>query len=131
MKNCACLSVSLMLFVASHEVSAEAASGTIATTDCASIVSKTVAEMRVGASAWWSDDVERMAAMAATSACFKVLAARSMNAAENEQDPVSGASLTADVKKEETTSSGLSFRPLSGSASKKPYERARARKDPK
>jgi hypothetical protein len=94
-------------------------------------VSQTVDEMRIGAKAWWSDDVEKMAGMAAMSACFKVVSAQSMNVAGNEDEAVSGASSTTGAKTQQSTSSGLSFRPLSGSASKKPYERARARKESK
>lgn len=130
MKDFSCLSVPLMLVVASIEVSAEAvSSGSTATTDCSVIVSQTVNEMRVGAKAWWSDDVEKMAGMAAMSACFKAVSAQSRNPAGIEGDAVSGASSTAGAKTPLSTSSGLSFRPLSGSASKKPYERARARKE--
>ena len=132
MKRFSSLSVPLMLVVASVEASAAAdSSGSITTTDCSVIVSQTVNEMRVGANAWWSDDVEKMAGMAAMSACFKVVSAQSMNAAGNEDEAVSGASSTLGATTQQNTSSGLSFRPLSGSASKKPYERARARKDPK
>ena len=132
MKGFSYFSVPLMLVVASIEVSAEAgSSGSTATTDCSVIVSQTVNEMRVGAKAWWSDDVEKMAGMAAMSACFKAVSAQPRNSAGTEEDAVSGASSTADAKTPQSTSSGLSFRPLSGSASKKPYERARARKEPK
>lgn len=126
------VSVPLMLVLASIEASAEAdSSGSTATTDCSVIVSQTVSEMRVGANAWWSDDVEKMAAMAAMSACFKVISAQSMNSAENKDEAVSAASSMTGPTTQQSTSSGLSFRPLSGSASKKPYERSRARKDPK
>lgn len=132
MKGFSYLSVPLMLVVASIEVSAEAGPlGSTATTDCSVIVSQTVTEMRVGAKTWWSDDVEKMAGMAAMSACFKVVSAQSRSSAGTEEDAVSGASSTEVAKTPQSTSSGLSFRPLSGSASKKPYERARAKKDPK
>ena len=132
MKSFSYLSVPLMLVMASVEVSAEAgSSGSTATTDCSVIVSQTVNEMRVGAKAWWSDDVEKMAGMAAMSACFKAASAQSRSSAVNEEEAVSGASSTTGARTQQSTSSGLSFRPLSGSASKKPYERARARKDTK
>lgn len=132
MKSFSYLSVPLMLVMASVEVSAEAgSSGGAATTDCSVIVSQTVNEMRVGAKAWWSDDVEKMAGMAAMSACFKAVSAQSRSSAVNEEEAVSGASSTTGARTQQSTSSGLSFRPLSGSASKKPYERARARKDTK
>ena len=121
-----------MLVVASVEASPEAGSSeSTAMTDCSVIVSQTVSEMRVGAKAWWSDDVEKMAGMAAMSACFKVVSRQSMNSIGNRGDAVSGASSTLGATTQQSTSSGLSFRPLSGSASKKPYERARARKEPK
>ena len=132
MKRFSSLSVPLMLVVASVEASAAAdSSGSITTTDCSVIVSQTVSEMRIGAKAWWSDDVEKMAGMAAMSACFKVVSAQSMSSAENKDEAGSGASSTLGATTQQSTSSGLSFRPLSGSASKKPYERARARKEPK
>ena len=132
MKRFSSFSVPLMLVVASVEASPEAGSSeSTAMTDCSVIVSQTVSEMRVGAKAWWSDDVEKMAGMAAMSACFKVVSRQSMNSIGNRGDAVSGASSTLGATTQQSTSSGLSFRPLSGSASKKPYERARARKEPK
>ena len=132
MKRFSSLSVPLMLVVGSIEASAEAdSSERTANPDCSVIVSQTVNEMRVGAKTWWSDDVEKMAGMAAMSACFKAVSARSRSAAGNEDEAVSGASSTTGATTQQSTSSGLSFRPLSGSASKKPYERARARKEPK
>ena len=132
MKRFSSFSVPLMLVVASVEASADAGSSeSTATTDCSVIVSQTVSEMRVGAKAWWSDDVEKMAGMAAMSACFKVVSRQSMNSVGNRGEAVSGASSTTAAEAQQSTSSGLSFRPLSGSASKKPYERARARKEPK
>ena len=132
MKRFSSFSVPLMLAVASVEAFAEAGSSeSTATTDCSVIVSQTVSEMRVGAKAWWSDDVEKMAGMAAMSACFKVMSRQSMNFAGNRGEAVSGASSTTGAEAQQNASSGLSFRPLSGSASKKPYERARARKEPK
>ena len=132
MKRFSSFSVPLMLVVASVGASAEAGSlESAATTDCSVIVSQTVSEMRVGAKAWWSDDVEKMAGMAAMSACFKVVSRQSMNSVGNRGEAVSGASSTTGAEAQQNASSGLSFRPLSGSASKKPYERARARKEPK
>ena len=132
MKRFSSFSVPLMLVVASVGASAEAGSlESAATTDCSVIVSQTVSEMRVGAKAWWSDDVEKMAGMAAMSACFKVVSRQSMNSVGNRGEAVSSASSTTGAEAQQSASSGLSFRPLSGSASKKPYERARARKEPK
>ena len=132
MKRFSSFSVPLMLVVASVGASAEAGSlESAATTDCSVIVSQTVSEMRVGAKSWWSDDVEKMAGMAAMSACFKVVSRQSMNSVGNRGEAVSSASSTAGAEAQQSASSGLSFRPLSGSASKKPYERARARKEPK
>ena len=132
MKGFSYLSVPLMLVLGSVEASADAGSSeSTATTDCSVIVSQTVNEMRVGAKAWWSDDVEKMAGMAAMSACFKVVSRQSMNSVGNRGEAVSGASSMTGAEAQQSASSGLSFRPLSGSASKKPYERARAKKDPK
>lgn len=132
MKRFSSFLVPLILVVASVEASAEAGSSeSTATTDCSVIVSQTVSEMRVGAKAWWSDDVEKMAGMAAMSACFKVVSRQSKNSVGNLGEAVSGASSMTGAEAQQSASSGLSFRPLSGSASKKPYERARARKEPK
>ena len=132
MKRFSSFLVPLILVVASVEASAEAGSSeSTATTDCSVIVSQTVSEMRVGAKAWWSDDVEKMAGMAAMSACFKVVSRQSKNSVGNRGEAVSGASSMTGAEAQQSASSGLSFRPLSGSASKKPYERARARKEPK
>lgn len=132
MKRFSSFLVPLFLVVASVEASAEAGSSeSTATTDCSVIVSQTVSEMRVGAKAWWSDDVEKMAGMAAMSACFKVVSRQSKNSVGNLGEAVSGASSMTGAEAQQSASSGLSFRPLSGSASKKPYERARARKEPK
>ena len=132
MKRFSSFLVPLFLVVASVEASAEAGSSeSTATTDCSVIVSQTVSEMRVGAKAWWSDDVEKMAGMAAMSACFKVVSRQSKNSVGNRGEAVSGASSMTGAEAQQSASSGLSFRPLSGSASKKPYERARARKEPK
>ena len=93
--------------------------------DCASIIDETVSELRIGAASWWSEDVEKMAGMAAMTACFKATAEYSVTSA---RDSGEGVSETSSAKA--GSSAGLSFRPLSGSASKKPYERARARKQP-
>ena len=132
MSNFSRLLATLTFFIASIEVSAEMiASGNTETVDCGSVVSQTVTEMRVGAEAWWSDDVEKMAGMAAMSACFKVLSAHATNAGSDAEGTACQISAKSDATAKPDASSSLSFRPLSGSASKKPYERARARKDPK
>ena len=38
---------------------------------CEEIADETVIEMKAGANDWWSEDIARMAGMAAASACFK------------------------------------------------------------
>ena len=134
MKNCLHLSLAFVGFMTSVGASADTGASeamSLATTDCEAVVTQTVAELRVGAKAWWSDDVEKMAGMAAMSACFKVLSAQSTNSSGGPEDAMSAASSSSDAETRHGSSQGLSFRPLSGSASKKPYERARARKDPK
>jgi len=132
MSNFSRLLATLTFLLTSVEVSAEMkASSNTETIDCGSVVSQTVTEMRVGAEAWWSDDVEKMVGMAAMSACFKVLSAHATNASNDAEGTASKASAKGDATAQSDASSSLSFRPLSGSASKKPYERARARKDPK
>lgn len=122
----------LTVFAVSIGVSAEESSSeNIETIDCGSIVGQTVSEMRVGAEAWWSDDVEKMAGMAAMTACFKARSAYLVRPDSDPSNDTSDAPSVTDAGTQGNTSTSLSFRPLSGSASKKPYERARARKDPK
>lgn len=123
MKYLSRLFVALTAVVGSLQVCAE--ESTTERIDCGAIVDQTVKELGVGAASWWSEDVEKMAGMAAMTACFKATAAYSVTSA---RDSGEGVSETSSAKA--GSSSGLSFRPLSGSASKKPYERARARKQP-
>ena len=71
MKNCLHLSLAFVGFMTSTGASADTGASeamSLATTDCEAVVTQTVAELRVGAKAWWSDDVEKMAGMAAMSA---------------------------------------------------------------
>lgn len=124
--------VVLTVFALSIGVSAEVSSSEdVVAIDCGSIVAQTVSEMRVGAEAWWSDDVEKMSGMAAMTACFKAISVYQMKSDSDLGKDASDTPSVSDAGTEGDTSSSLSFRPLSGSASKKPYERARARKDPK
>ena len=123
MKYLSSLSVAFITVVGSSPVSAEESS--TERVDCGVIVAQTVSELSVGAASWWSEDVEKMAGKAAMTACFKATAAHSLTSGDNV-----GAGVSDRASAKTDSSSSLSFRPLSGSASKKPYERARARKQP-
>ena len=79
---------------------------------CEEIADETVIEMKAGASDWWSEDIARMAGMAAASACFKKrsrLTSAPMEPSESEG--------------ESAGFMGLKVKPLSGPPSRKPYER--------
>ena len=107
--------------------------------DCRDIVSRTVAELRAGASEW-NEDMERIARAAAGSACVKaggdgarvqgVDAAISEQAVrpEGKEDGASGAAAArADGDDDEDWHplKGFKFNPVTGSPGKKPYERRR------
>ena len=79
---------------------------------CEEIADETVVEMKAGANDWWSEDIARMAGMAAASACFKTrsrLTSAPREPSESDGEP-------ADFM-------GLKVKPLSGPPSRKPYER--------
>ena len=79
---------------------------------CEDIADETVIEMKAGANDWWSEDIARMAGMAAASACFKTrsrLTLEPREPSESDGEP-------ADFM-------GLKVKPLSGPPSRKPYER--------
>ena len=81
-------------------------------TNCDEIVSQTVIEMKAGASGWWTEDTARMAAMAAATACFKTKAVGMTKAPPQETESINSNELM-----------GLKVRPLTGPASRKPYQR--------
>ena len=81
-------------------------------TNCDEIVSQTVMEMKAGASGWWTEDTARMAAMAAATACFKTKAVEMTKGSPQETESVNSDELM-----------GLKVRPLTGPASRKPYQR--------
>ena len=79
---------------------------------CEEIADETVIEMKAGANDWWSEDIARMAGMAAASACFKTRSR--LTTAPREPSQSAGDS---------TEFMGLQVKPLSGPPSRKPYER--------
>ena len=100
---------------------------------CENVVADTVAELKAGGSQWWSDDVESLVRTSAGSACIKALSGRygSSQPAESIEDNVSGqaggdvsSAPVAPVEDEP-----LEFKPLSGSPTKKPFERRRSSDD--
>jgi hypothetical protein len=96
--------------------------------DCASIIDETVSELRIGAASWWSEDVEKIAGMSAMAACFKAASAYRDQSGGDRVEADSDSSDSAQGESLKDPSPGLSFRPLSGAGSKKPYERVRAKK---
>jgi len=56
------------------------------TANCEAIAAETVSELKAGAAGWWSEDGERLAGMAAASACFKTQA----NLAQSASDTAPG-----------------------------------------
>ena len=79
---------------------------------CDEIVSQTIIEMKVGAREWWTEDMARMAAMAAATACFKTKAIEMTEAPPQENESINSNEFM-----------GLKVRPLTGPPSRKPYQR--------
>ena len=79
---------------------------------CEDIADETVIEMKAGANDWWSEDIARMAGMAAASACFKTRSRLTSAPREPSESDVESANFM-----------GLKVKPLSGPPSRKPYER--------
>lgn len=139
-------------------VSAVALASAVSADPCEEIVTDTVAEMRAGAATSWSADAERLVRAAAGSACVKAASARyglDRSVARGPGDDGAGtqeefigaaASANADApapqgnspQTEETmrnnddgswSMGGLTFRSMTGSPGKKPYERQREPKE--
>lgn len=122
---------------------------------CDAVVDDTIAEIRAGADSWWSNDLENLARAAAGSACVKARSQRYAGSAspnagsladsrlvtpepavesEGSRSRIAaGSAATSDASgasaAEEDGQSlsvgGLTFRSMSGSPAKKPYERVR------
>ena len=82
--------------------------------NCEQVAEETVLEMKAGAKDWWTEDIARMAGMAAASACFKTRSRLSAASTATSEPQTTGA--TAEFM-------GLQVKPLSGPPSRKPYER--------
>lgn len=112
-----------------------------AETDCAAVVSATVAEIAVGAGDRWSPPVENLVRAAAGSACVKAVsgryAAKTQPSGESSFDAgphtttIDGADVVAEDSSNagDDASTGFTFKPLSGSPTRKPYERQRQTDD--
>ncbi|MEO0435638.1 MAG: hypothetical protein AAF098_01880 [Pseudomonadota bacterium] len=111
---------------------------------CEQVIEDTVAEIRAGASGWWSGGPEQIVKTSAASACIKAMSGRYASASAN-----TGSSVATSIASSSATSSadtattsapekegedkddgswsfgGLTFKAMSGSPSKKPYERSR------
>lgn len=131
-----------------------AGSASVLASPCEQVVADTVAEMQAGATGGWNADAENLARAAAGSACVKAYSGRygtgdsamsaggaapashSEDVAANTQSAAAeagaGTDDTATEKEDEEGAfslGGLTFRNLSGSPSRKPYERSRAARD--
>jgi hypothetical protein len=111
---------------------------TAAAGPCQDVVEDTVAEIRAGASAPWTVDAESLVRAAAGSACVKALSERysgsvadaSTDKATSSTDKESAASGEAASAADGSFSlGGITVRSISGSPSKKPYERGRENND--
>lgn len=89
--------------------------------DCQLVVADTVAEVRAGFAGDWTDQLERLVRSSAGAACVKVRSERY----DSDQAAGKGAS-SGDPADANDDGDSLTFRPLSGSPSKKPYQRARS-----
>ena len=106
-----------------------------AETDCAAVVSATVAEIAVGAGDRWSPPVENLVRAAAGSACVKAMSGRyadkTLTSGASSFDGAEGADGVAEDPSAagDDASTGFTFKPLSGSPTRKPYERQRQTDD--
>lgn len=100
---------------------------------CPSVVADTVAELKAGGSAWWNNDVESLVRTSAGSACVKALSGRygstQINTLTEEGVNTNSTAAAKNISAEPTTEEPLDFKPLSGSPTKKPFERRRTRDD--
>lgn len=140
-----------VLSAATLVVVALAGSAAAAESACDAVVADTVAEMRAGAGDTWNDSMERLARAAAGSACVKSQSGRyapittsmpqkapqSVGEEALSSEVASTAPAETQAEANEAASNeteegvkigGLTFRSLSGSPSKKPYERSRSSK---
>lgn len=98
---------------------------------CSEVVDDTVAEIRAGASSWWTDDAEGLVRAAAGAACVKARSGR-YGATTIDETSVSAAGSDAEAGDDSTEEvsddgswsvGGLTFRSLGGSPGRKPYQR--------
>lgn len=127
-------------------VALSASATVLADESCTDVVSDTLAEMRVGVGDAWNSDIERLARAAAGAACVKAMSGRydammaekRVSADALAEEPVAnakagqaevGQSSTGKVAEDSDDDSwsfgGLTFKSMSGSPGKKPYERQR------
>ena len=112
---------------------AVAASGTAAQTDCEAVVDATLEEMRLGAVDSWTEAETAIARSAAGSACLKASSGRygevsvlKSTAVSEAADSSGGVTDVGASMSEDEEAGGFKIQPMSGSPSKKPYERARS-----
>lgn len=96
---------------------------------CPRVVADTVAELKAGGSGWWNDELEALVRTAAGSACVKALSGRYGPVQANQLTEEGVNTQSAGEAGSEVPESGaeepLEFKPLSGSPTKKPFERRR------
>lgn len=100
---------------------------------CPRVVADTVAELKAGGSTEWNDELEALLRTAAGSACVKALSGRYGPAQANQLTEEGLNTQRAGGANNEAVESGaeepLEFKPLSGSPTKKPFERRRTSDD--
>ena len=100
---------------------------------CPDVVADTVAELKAGGSAGWNDELESLVRTAAGSGCVKALSGRYGSARANQLSEegvnAQSASEADNVAAESGVEEPLEFKPLSGSPTKKPFERRRTSDD--
>ena len=120
----------------------------VAQPNCSDIAEATTAEMQAGVEGQWTPEMASLVRRAAASACVKSQSGRYLDAGERpdndaltvqstaidvgedaEPAPEVGVSAGASTEAEEAASTGITFKPMSGSPSSKPYMRKRRNKD--
>ena len=107
---------SALLFMAfiSNSVVAESV------TDCSAVVADTILEAKAGEREQWTEKTEQIVRTSAASACGKAISGRYTSKAADPIPPPSN-----NRQEKESKFFDFEIRPLKGSPSAKPYERAR------
>jgi hypothetical protein len=104
--------------------------------NCQAVVAATLDELALGAKAEWTESNADLARSAAGSACLKAASGRygddltlesvGVSSEIQETEASSGKAVNSQGEPEGEESGGLKFKPMTGSPTQKPYERARS-----